>query len=306
MTALKRPASGQYPVSPSAFITFCILVPVILSACSGKSQEASVTLSVSDEQAGQSSRAALEEVSPTVHAGDLDISLWASEELVADPVALHVDHQGRVWITSTERRRKGDIDIRGHRDWMIESMAMETVEDRRAFLHEKLAPEKSAENQWLLDRFENGTQTWPDLTTVKESVYRLEDLTGNGYANESDLFIKDFNEEITDVAGAILYHDGDVFLGVSPDLWRIRDQDGDGRADSKESISHGYGVHLGFGGHGMSGLTLGPDGRIYWSVGDVGANITDKEGRQWSYPNEGVIVRSEPDGSNFEVYAAGL
>ncbi len=33
---------------------------------------------------------------------------------------------------------------------------------------------------------------------------------------------------------------------------------------------------------------------------------TGADGKQWAYPNQGVIVRSEPDGSNFEVFAHGV
>ena len=56
----------------------------------------------------------------------------------------------------------------------------------------------------------------------------------------------------------------------------------------------------------MHGLRVGPDGRIYWSIGDKGVNVTSKEGRKFFYPNEGCVLRCEPDGSNFEVFAHGL
>lgn len=46
--------------------------------------------------------------------------------------------------------------------------------------------------------------------------------------------------------------------------------------------------------------------KIYWGIGDIGANITAKDGKKYPYPNEGVIVRSNPDGSDFEVFASGL
>ncbi len=48
-----------------------------------------------------------------------------------------------------------------------------------------------------------------------------------------------------------------------------------------------------------------PDGKIYWGIGDIGFNGT-KDGVNYKYPNQGVIVRANPDGSNFEVFAAGL
>ena len=57
---------------------------------------------------------------------------------------------------------------------------------------------------------------------------------------------------------------------------------------------------------GANGLRTGPDGRIYWSIGDKGLNVTSKEGVKYEYPNEGAMMRSEADGSNFEVYVRGL
>ena len=48
-------------------------------------------------------------------------------------------------------------------------------------------------------------------------------------------------------------------------MWRTTDTNGDGMSDLKESISHGYNVHIGFSGHGMSGATVGPGG-IYWAL----------------------------------------
>ncbi|MEX0906133.1 MAG: HEAT repeat domain-containing protein [Balneolaceae bacterium] len=285
------------------YVYFSILFLSCLLSCT--EEEERITLSVTDEDAEIYAGQISDEVSPDLADG-LEISLWASENLISDPVALHVDGQGRILVTITERRRNGEIDIRGHSGWMIESSTFETVEDRRDFLHRELAPERSDENSWLADQNEDGSHDWRDLLMYKESVFRVEDLTGNGIANRSELFVRNFNEEVTDVAGAMLYHEGDVFLGVAPDLWRIRDTNGDGYGDQKESISHGYAVNIGFGGHGMSGLTVGPDGHIYWSIGDRGMSVTDQEGKKWHYPREGVIVRAEPDGSNFEVFASGL
>lgn len=236
----------------------------------------------------------------------LELSLWASDSLLADPIALRIDQQGRVYISRTNRQKDSEFDIRGHRDWMTASISLQTVEDRRKFLRETFAPEKSKENSWFPDLNKDSIVDWRDLTVQKEEVFRLEDRDGDGLADFSQLYIRDFNEEITDCAGAVLPFNGDVYIGVGPDMWRTTDTDGDGMADKKESISHGYNVHIGFGAHGMSGLTVGPDGRIYWGAGDIGTNVIDKEGNHWKYPNQGTIVRCEPDGTGFEVFAAGL
>ena len=119
--------------------------------------------------------------------------------------------------------------------------------------------------------------------------------------------IEGFNADPTyDLAGGILYNEGDLLIGSAPGVWRLKDENGDGTIDKQIVISEGYSIHPAFGGHGISGLTTGPDGRIYWEVGDIGLDVTDKEGKRWSYPNQGAVMRSEPDGSNFEVFATGI
>lgn len=240
-------------------------------------------------------------------AGDLDVSLWASDTLIADPIALDLDRQGRAHVTVTNRRRTSSLDLRNHPDWATEVLSFARVEDRAAFLREKLAPSRSDSNSsWLTDYNDDGSHDWHDLTVEQEKVYRVEDTTGNNLANRSQLFYRGFNEPTSDLAGAVLHHQGAVFVGVAPDLWRLRDANQDGMADETESISSGYGVNISMSGHGMSGLTVGPYGRLYWSVGDPALNVTDSRGRRWAYPQRGAIVRADPDGSNFEVFASGI
>ena len=93
---------------------------------------------------------------------------------------------------------------------------------------------------------------------------------------------------------------------MPPGVYRLRDANGDGTFDSRVPISEGYNIHPAFGGHGISGVTLGPDGRLYWEVGDMGLNVVDKTGRRWAYPNQGAVLRSNLDGSGFEVFATGI
>ena len=239
-------------------------------------------------------------------ADGLKLDLWASDSLAPDPVAISVDDQGRVYLNRTNRQKNSEFDIRGHRNWMTQSIAMQTVEDRRAFLRSTFAPEKSKENSWLKDLNADGIHDWHDLTVEKDEIWRLEDSDNDGIADISVRVLNDFFEEISDVAGGVLVRAKDAFVAIAPDLWRITDTNNDGIYDKKTSISHGYGVHIGFGGHGMSNPIEGPDGKIYWNIGDIGANITDSEGIKHEHPNSGVIARSNPDGSKFEIFADGL
>ncbi|MDB4888699.1 MAG: heme-binding protein, partial [Gemmatimonadetes bacterium] len=236
----------------------------------------------------------------------LQISLWAPVPLVADIIGIGFDDQGRLYATSTGRSSRDEIDIRGHPDWMVSSILFKDVEDKRAFYKRVLAPENSAKNQWLDDWNGDGSKDWRDLTFHKEGIYRLEDTNGDGVADYSKHIFQDLNDLVTDVAHGILSYGKDLYLTASPDIWRLRDTNGDGVIDTKESIAHGSGVHIGFGGHGLSGPLIGPDGRLYWKQGDLGVNITTRDGRKLYNPMSGVIMRANPDGTEAEIFASGL
>lgn len=283
---------------------FLITISINLAGCTRHQPEPKI-INLTEQEAAEQAQKIREKIAPELADG-FDLSLWASEKLLEDPIGLDVDNQGRIFITVTNRRRSSEIDIRRHRDWMIESISWNEVEDRKNFLHRELSPGRSEVNSWLPDQNDDGSHDWRDLTVEREEIYRIEDTSGDGIADQSQLYIKDFHTEETDVAGAVLSHNDEVFVGVAPDMWRLKDTSGDGMADSKESISYGYAVHIGFGGHGMSGLIMGPDGRIYWGIGDIGLNVEGPDGKKWYYPNQGAVLRSDPDGSNFEVFAAGV
>ncbi len=243
-------------------------------------------------------------IKPEIAEG-LRLSLWGIDSLVISPIAIDIDDLGNLYYTTTNRQKNSEFDIRGHRDWEIESISLQTIEDKRAFLHRILSPENSKKNEWLADLNGDSSHDWKDMTIEKENIYRLKDNNGDGVADQSQLVVDDFNDEVTDVAGGVLSEGDDLFVAVGPDLWRMKDKNGDGIADEKTSISHGYGIHIGFGGHGMSGVEMGPDGRIYWQIGDIGFNGKGADGQKWEHPNSGVIARSNPDGSDFEIFAYG-
>lgn len=236
----------------------------------------------------------------------LELSLWASERLVSDPIAIDLDPRGTAYVTSSSRNNM-PLDIRGHPDWVPTVHTLKTVEDLRAFYRKVMAPERSSQNGWIPDLNKDGSRDIRDLAEYKERLHRVQDTDGDGLADTSQIMADNFNHDPTwDVAGGVLYHDGDLIFGVPPGVYRLRDTNGDGIIDQQATISEGYNTHPAFGGHGISGVLMGPDGRLYWEVGDMGFSVVDGAGRRWSYPNQGAVLRAEPDGSGFEVFAVGI
>jgi len=282
----------------------CAAGLLFLAGCSSPEKPQDVRIKQMDAaETREMARRIESSVTPKLAEG-LTLSLWGVDSLVADPVAIDVDEQGRIYYTRTNRQKTAEFDIRGHQDWEIRSISLQSIDDKRNFLHQELSPERSAQNTWLTDLNGDSSHDWRDMTVQKEHVYRLEDLNGDGVADRSQLVVEDFHDEVTDAAGGVLKHGEDLFVGIGPDLWRIKENK-QGIAESMTSISHGYGIHIGFSGHGMSGIRVGPEGKIYWQIGDIGFNGKSPDGTQWNHANSGVIVRSNPDGSDFEVFAYG-
>ncbi|MEZ0274083.1 MAG: hypothetical protein ACAH88_04205, partial [Roseimicrobium sp.] len=202
---------------------------------------------------------------PPLPSQKLQLHKWSGELNVPDPVACTVDPQGRVYVTQTTRRKVGDLDIREHTQWIPNDVAMESIDQKQAFYHDVLAPGKTLRPRGgLKDHNKDGSIDWKDLTVHTERIYRLVDSDKDGTADKITVFAEGFNTEVTGIAAGILYHDGWVYCTIAPDLWRLRDTNDDGVADEREVVAHGFGHHIAYAGHDMHGLTVGPDGRIYW------------------------------------------
>jgi quinoprotein glucose dehydrogenase len=263
------------------------------------------SIQITQAEAARLAKEARAKVSVEMPAG-LELTLWASERLVSDPIAIDIDPQGTVYVTSSLRANL-PLDIRGHPSWVPLVHTLKTVDDLRNFYAKELAPERSASNGWIPDLNKDGSRDARDFLEMKERLQRVRDTDGDGFADNALTMKEGFNRDPTwDVVGGVMYHEGDVIFGMAPGVYRLRDTTGDGVIDQEIAISEGYNAHPAFAGHGISGVTMGPDGRLYWEVGDIGFSVVDKTGRRWSYPNQGAVLRSEIDGSGFEVFAAGI
>lgn len=223
---------------------------------------------------------------------DLKICLWAAEPMLGDPNALHIDEQGRVYVAETYRFGAGVIDIRGAMNWLEEELASKTVEERL------LIPRRHAN-----ERPGRIALYSPD----SERVVLLEDTTGSGRADKSTVFSTGYNGIKDGLgSGVFAYHDS-VYYTCIPSLYLLKDTNADGKADFKTELQYGYGVRYGFLGHDLHGMVLGPDGKLYFSMGDRGANVTKTpDGRQIEAAECGAVFRCDLDGRNLELFATGL
>ena len=123
-------------------------------------------------------------VKPQLTDSNLTLKLWGIDSLVISPIAIDIDDHGNLYYTTTNRQKNSEFDIRGHQDWEIPSIQLQTIEDKRAFLHKVLSPENSKKNKWLKDLNGDSSHDWRDMTVEKENVYRLEDINGDGVADQ--------------------------------------------------------------------------------------------------------------------------
>jgi quinoprotein glucose dehydrogenase len=215
----------------------------------------------------------------------LKVELWAAEPLLANPVAFAFDEKGRCFVAETNRFKTGVPDTRDYMHWLDEDIGARTVADRLAMYRKH--------------KFE-GFEKYDDQLRL------VWDSKGSGKADRSTVFSKGYNRPEDGLAAGVLARKGDVYLANIPDLYRLRDTNNDGVADEKESLSTGYGVRAQFLGHDLHGLVFGPDGKLYFSIGDRGLNVTTKEGKKLFNPDSGAVLRCEPDGANLEIVHVGL
>ncbi len=271
-------------------------IHTVALAGTASKQKAAISVQVSTESARLAEQAKT-----------LKFVKWSGVLNVPDPVALSHDNLGRVYATQTQRRKANDLDIRANRDWVPDDVGFQSVAEKRAHYHKHLSPLRSEENEKRVeDLNKDGSHDWRDLTVLTERIHLLEDTNGDGFADHIQVYAEDFSTEVTGIAAGVLWHEGDVYSTIAPDVWRLRDTDGNGKADKREIIATGFGLHIAYGGHDMHGLRVGPDGKIYWTIGDKGISVTTKDGRKFHYPNQGGMMRCEPDGTDFEVFAHGL
>lgn len=138
-----------------------------------------------------------------------------------------------------------------------------------------------------------------------DRILILEDKDGDGRLETSKVFYQ--GPEINAPLGVSVLGNM-VLVSQSPYVWAFYDDNGDDKADRKEILFQGIGGEQHD--HGMHSFTFGPDGKLYFNFGNEGRTLKDKNGKVVLDQDgdeigpkkyrEGMVFRSNPDGSNVE------
>ena len=149
-----------------------------------------------------------------------------------------------------------------------------------------------------------------------DRVKILQDTDGDGRADKVTVFADNIFPPPMGLAVEEIWKDGKyrgtrVYVGNSPDLLVLEDTDGDDRADRRYPLLTGF--HGIDSDHGLHGMTLGADGKLYFTQGDARYgkdkiegeeatfDVVDKSGRRLRSKRYGTTLRVDLDGTNFEV-----
>jgi quinoprotein glucose dehydrogenase len=214
---------------------------------------------------------------------------WVGYPHVENPASLDMDPMGRIFVAEANRFWFGVPDLRRAREMIREDFQARTIEDRLA-MYDKHAGKRD--------------RAW--YTQTPDRLIRLEDRDGNGVADYRTLFSDAFKEPLDGIGFSILAERNATYFTCIPALRKLTDPNDDGVADTNEKIVNGFGVRVSFIGHDLHGITRGPDGRLYFTVGDRGFHVVDDNGTVHEASGRGAVFRCDSNGSNFEVYAHGL
>jgi putative membrane-bound dehydrogenase-like protein len=150
----------------------------------------------------------------------------------------------------------------------------------------------------------------PMLRKEGDRIVVLTDKDGDGAADDATTFYQ--GEDLYGPLSVLVIPTGKglrVLVAQSPNILEFTDADGDLKADGPpkkfltgfQGIDHDHGVH---------GLHLGPDGKLYFTVGDSGVKdlqSSDGKGKKWSSNTtdvqKGTVWRCDLDGKNLELIA---
>lgn len=151
---------------------------------------------------------------------------------------------------------------------------------------------------YVTDSSGNTDKATVQLKDPQHRVLRLVDRDGDGTFDESTVFA-----DKLPLPEGILVHDGSVYVGAPPHIWKLRDSNGDDVADERTVWFDGGSIERC--GNDMHGPYLGPDGFFYWCKGAFAPQTHELSDGKTIHTRAAHIYRARPDGSQLEMITTG-
>lgn len=163
---------------------------------------------------------------------------------------------------------------------------------------------------WVTEgvNYRSSFQKWGKLRPEGDRIVILEDTNGDGMADKEKTFYQ--GNDINTALG-ICVLGNKVIVSCSPNVFVFTDENGDDVADKKEvlftgisGVDHDHGVHA---------FVFGPDGKLYFNMGNDGKQIKRADGSpvidryglevntKGKPYRQGLVFRCNMDGSDFQV-----
>ncbi len=132
---------------------------------------------------------------------------------------------------------------------------------------------------------------------ANDKIIILEDTDGDGRADKSTVFADGLY-----IPTGIELTNGGVIVGQSPDVFFLKDTDGDDVADVKELALTGFGIEDSH--HSISAWRRGPDGRIYFQEGIfLNTQVETQHGMVRNF--NGGVYQYNPRTQELQMFARG-
>ncbi len=164
---------------------------------------------------------------------------------------------------------------------------------------------------WITEgaNYRSTFQKWGKLRPGGDRIQVLEDTDGDGVADKFTTFYQ--GEEMNAALGICVLGDT-VIVSRSPDIFVFEDKNHDLKADGPPrklftgiaGVDHDHGAHS---------FQFGPDGKLYFNVGNEGKQLKKGDGSGWVVDlagnevwghrkpyQQGLVFRCDPDGSHLE------
>jgi len=134
-----------------------------------------------------------------------------------------------------------------------------------------------------------------------DRILILEDYDGDGIADTSKVF---YQGRDIDAPLGLSVIGNKVIVTVAPNVIVFTDEDGDDKPDKKELLFTKTGPVQAA--HSTHSFSFGPDGKLYWNMGNGGFHIHDSDGKsvidQWGYEVFGKDALGRMSEDSFDKY----